>query len=149
MSAFLAALPLIGNLLDKVLPDADAKAKAQLELAKLAQDGEFKALDVQLQVNLAQAKINEIEAASSNPMAATWRPAAGWVCVFGLGYEFLLRPLLPWILAVCQVPDVPALPSLDEVLMELVFAMLGIGGMRTFERSQRVKKIVEAASTGR
>ena len=149
MSAFLAALPLIGSLLDKVLPDADAKAKAQLELAKLAQDGEFKALDMQLQVNLAQAKINEIEAASSNPMAATWRPAAGWVCVFGLGYEFLLRPLLPWILAVCQVPDVPALPSLDDVLMELVFAMLGIGGMRTFERSQRVKKIVEAASTGR
>ena len=149
MSAFLAALPLIGSLLDKVLPDADAKAKAQLELARLAQDGEFKALDMQLQVNLAQAKINEIEAASSNPMAATWRPAAGWVCVFGLGYEFLLRPLLPWILAVCQVPDVPALPSLDDVLMELVFAMLGIGGMRTFERSQRVKKIVEAANTGR
>jgi len=149
MSAFLAALPLIGSLLDKVLPDADAKAKAQLELAKLAQDGEFKALDMQLQVNLAQAKINEIEAASSNPMAATWRPAAGWVCVFGLGYEFLLRPLLPWILAVCQVPDVPALPSLDDVLMELVFALLGIGGMRTFERSQRVKKIVEAANTGR
>lgn len=149
MSAFLAALPLIGNLLDKVLPDADAKAKAQLELARLAQDGEFKALDMQLQVNLAQAKINEIEAASSNPMAATWRPAAGWVCVLGLGYEFLLRPLLPWILAVCQVPDVPALPSLDDVLMELVFAMLGIGGMRTFERSQRVKKIVEAANTGR
>lgn len=149
MSAFLAALPLIGSLLDKVLPDADAKAKAQLELAKLAQDGEFKALDMQLQVNLAQAKINEIEAASSNPMAATWRPAAGWVCVFGLGYEFLLRQLLPWILAVCQVPDVPALPSLDDVLMELVFAMLGIGGMRTFERSQRVKKIVEAANTGR
>lgn len=149
MSAFLAALPLIGSLLDKVLPDADAKAKAQLELAKLAQDGEFKSLDMQLQVNLAQAKINEIEAASSNPMAATWRPAAGWVCVLGLGYEFLLRPLLPWILAVCQVPDVPALPSLDDVLMELVFAMLGIGGMRTFERSQRVKKIVEAANTGR
>lgn len=149
MSAFLAALPLIGSLLDKVLPDADAKAKAQLELAKLAQDGEFKALDMQLQVNLAQAKINEIEAASSNPMAATWRPAAGWVCVLGLGYEFLLRPLLPWILAVCQVPNVPALPSLDDVLMELVFAMLGIGGMRTFERSQRVKKIVEAANTGR
>ena len=149
MSAFLAALPLIGNLLDKVLPDADAKAKAQLELAKLAQDGEFKSLDMQLQVNLAQAKINEIEAASSNPMAATWRPAAGWVCVLGLGYEFLLRPLLPWILSVCQVPDVPALPSLDDVLMELVFAMLGIGGMRTFERAQRVKKIVEAANTGR
>lgn len=145
MSAFLAALPILGNLLDKVLPDADAKAKAQLELAKLAQDGEFKQLDMQLQVNLAQAKINEIEAASSNPMAATWRPAAGWVCVMALGYEFLLRPLLPWVLTVAQVPGVPPLPSLDAVLWELVFAMMGIGGMRTYERTQRVNKIVEAA----
>lgn len=143
MSAFLAALPILGNLLDKVLPDADAKAKAQLELAKLAQDGEFKALDMQLQVNLAQAKINEIEAASSNPMAATWRPAAGWVCVLALGYEFLLRPILPWALTVAQVPGVPPLPSLDAVLWELVFAMLGIGGMRSYERSQRVSKLAE------
>lgn len=143
MSAFLAALPILGNLLDKVLPDAEAKAKAQLELAKLAQDGEFKALDVQLQVNLAQAKINEIEAASSNPMAATWRPAAGWVCVLALGYEFLLRPILPWALTVAQVPGVPHLPSLDAVLWELVFAMLGIGGMRSYERSQRVSKLAE------
>lgn len=143
MSAFLAALPLLGELLNKVLPDADAKAKAQIELAKLAQDGEFKALDMQLQVNLAQAKINEIEAASSNPMAATWRPAAGWVCVLALGYEFLLRPILPWALTVAQVPGVPPLPSLDAVLWELVFAMLGIGGMRSYERSQRVSKLAE------
>lgn len=143
MSAFLAALPLLGDLLNKVLPDADAKAKAQIELAKLAQDGEFKALDMQLQVNLAQAKINEIEAASSNPMAATWRPAAGWVCVLALGYEFLLRPILPWALTVAQVPGVPPLPSLDAVLWELVFAMLGIGGMRSYERSQRVSKLAE------
>ena len=143
MSAFLAALPLLGDLLNKVLPDAEAKAKAQLELAKLAQDGAFKELDVQLQVNLAQAKINEIEAASSNPMAATWRPAAGWVCVMALGYEFLLRPILPWALTVAQVPSVPPLQSLDAVLWELVFAMLGIGGMRSYERSQRVSKLAE------
>jgi hypothetical protein len=30
-----------GRLLDKVIPDPEAKAKAQLELAKLAQDGEL------------------------------------------------------------------------------------------------------------
>ena len=145
MSAFLAALPLLGDLLNKVLPDAEAKAKAQLELARLAQDGEFKDIDAQLQVNLAQAKINEIEAASSNPMAATWRPAAGWVCVLALGYEFLVRPILPWALTVAQVPGVPPLPSLDAVLWELVFAMLGIGGMRSYERMGRVKQIVQAA----
>lgn len=145
MSAFLAALPLLGDLLNKVLPDAEAKAKAQLELAKLAQDGEFKALDMQLQVNLAQAKINEIEAASSNPMAATWRPAAGWVCVMALAYQCLVRPILPWVLTVCNVPNVPQLPGLEDMLWELIFAMLGLGGMRSYERMGRVKQMVQAA----
>lgn len=143
MSAFLAALPLLGDLLNKVLPDADAKAKAQLELARLAQDGEFKQLDAQLQISLAQAKINEIEAAQSNPFSAGWRPAAGWVCVLGLGYEFLARPLLPWMLAVAQVPEVPPLPSLDGVIFELIFGMLGLGTMRSLERHGRVKAMAK------
>ena len=149
LAAATAILPTVSRLLDKLIPDPEARAKAQLDLLRLEQEGAFKEMDAQLQLNIAQAEINKIEAASQNGFQAGWRPLAGYACVFGLGYEFLLRPLLPWILAVCQVPDVPALPSLDDVLMELVFAMLGIGGMRTFERSQRVKKIVEAANTGR
>lgn len=143
MSAFLAALPILGNLLDKVLPDADAKAKAQLELARLAQEGEFKTLDHELQVSLAQANINAIEAAQTNPFSAGWRPAAGWVCVLGLGYEFLARPILPWVLAVAQVPDVPPLPSLDGVIFELIFGMLGLGTMRSLERHGRVKALAK------
>ncbi len=143
MSAFLAALPILGNLLDKVLPDADAKAKAQLELARLAQEGEFKSLDHELQISLAQANINAIEAAQTTSFSAGWRPAAGWVCVLGLGYEFLARPILPWVLAVAQVPDVPPLPSLDGVIFELIFGMLGLGTMRSLERHWRVKALAK------
>lgn len=146
MSGWLAALPILGNLLDKVLPDAEAKAKAQLELLKLQQEGAFKELDVQLQVNLAQAKINEIEAAQANPFNSGWRPAAGWMCVAGLGYEFLVRPLLPWVLAVLQVPDVPPLPSLDEVLFELIFGMLGLGTLRSADRWKRVNALSKTPS---
>ncbi len=36
-----ALLEVGGKILDKVLPDPEAKAKAQMELAKLAQDGEL------------------------------------------------------------------------------------------------------------
>lgn len=145
MSAFLAALPLLGDLLNKVLPDAEANAKAQLELAKLAQDGEFKALDMQLQVNLAQAKINEIEAASSNPMAAIGRPLCLIACAVGLWYQFLIRPLAPWVLTVCGVEGVPPLPGLEDSLWELTAAMLGLGGLRSYERMGRVKQMVQAA----
>lgn len=143
MSAFLAALPVLGSLLDKVLPDADAKAKAQLELARLAQEGEFKHLDASIQISLAQAKINEIEAAQTNPFSSGWRPAAGWVCVLGLAYEFLARPILPWVLTVAQVPGVPELPSLDGVIFELIFGMLGLGTMRSLERHGRVKALAK------
>ncbi|TKD40694.1 holin family protein [Azotobacter chroococcum] len=135
-------LPTLSGLLDRVIPDPEQKAQAQMELLKLQQDGAFKELDAQLQTNLAQAKINEVEAASQSGFQAGWRPLAGYVCVAGLAYEFLLRPLLPWVLTVAGAANVPPLPSLDEVLFELVFGMLGLGALRTLERRQRVSAIV-------
>lgn len=127
-------LPTIGNLLDKWIPDPEQKAKAQLELLKMQQEGDFKELDAQLQIALAQAKINEVEASHTSIFNSGWRPGAGWVCVIGMGYELLLRPLLPWALIVSGVESVPDLPSLDTVMWELVFAMLGLGGMRSMDK---------------
>jgi hypothetical protein len=64
-----------------------------------------------------------------------WRPSAGWICVSGLGYAFLLRPLLPWVLQVSGVANVPALPPIDVMeLLVLLAGMLGLGGLRTKER---------------
>ena len=141
IAAIAAVVPAISGLLDRWIPDPEQKAKAQLDLFRLQQEGAFKALDVQLQTNLAQAKINEVEAASQRGFQASWRPLAGYVCVLGLGYEFLLRPLLPWALTVSGVGGVPPLPSLDGVLFELVFGMLGLGGMRSADRAARVKAL--------
>lgn len=133
-----AVLEIGGRLLDKIIPDPAEKAKAQLELLRLQQEGAFKELDAQLQISLAQTKINEIEAAQSNPFNSGWRPAAGWACVAGLGYEFLLRPVLPWVLTVAGVDAVPPLPSLDGVLFELLFGMLGLGTLRTADKWKRL-----------
>ena len=142
MSALLALIPAVSAMLDKVLPDADAKAQAQLELVRLQQEGALKELDASVQLALAQAKINEIEAAQSGLFQSGWRPAAGWICVAGLGYEFLLRPILPWALAVYGA-DAPPLPSLDDVLFELVFSLLGLGAMREYGRKNRVDALAK------
>jgi len=142
LAAATALLPTISGLLDKLIPDPEARAKAQLDLLKLQQDGVFKELDAQLQINLAQAEINKVEAASQNGFQAGWRPLAGYMCVAGLGYEFLLRPLLPWALTVSGV-DAPPLPSLDGVLFELMFGMLGLGTLRTADRWKRISAIAK------
>lgn len=63
-----------------------------------------------------------------------WRPGSGWVCLFGLAYTFVLRPLLPWVLQVCGV-TAPALPPIDAAeLFVLLGGMLGLGGLRTKEK---------------
>jgi hypothetical protein len=137
LAAAAALLPTISGVLDKLIPDPEARARAQLDLMKLQQDGAFRELDAQLQTNLAQVEINKIEAASQNGFQAGWRPLAGYACVCGLGYEFLLRPLLPWVLTVSGV-EAPPLPSLDGVLFELMFGMLGLGTLRTADKWKRV-----------
>ena len=142
-----ALIPALSNVLDRAIPDPEQKAKAQLELLRLQQEGAFKELDAELQVNLAQTQINEAEAQQSDFFRGGWRPAAGWACVFGLAYEFMLRPLLPWVLAVAGAEGIPALPSLDDVLFELLFGMLGLGTLRTADRWKRANVSKEIAKS--
>jgi len=133
-----ALMPAITSIIDKAIPDPEASARAKLEVAKLQQEGAFKELEAQLQLNLAQAEINKIEAASRSPFQGGWRPGAGWVGVAAMAYEFLVRPLLPWCLTVSGAADVPPLPSLDNVLFEMVGLMLGLGGLRTLDKRRRI-----------
>ena len=80
----------------------------------------------------AQAEINEIEAASPNLFVSGWRPALGWVCVFGIGYQMVFRPLLGCVLVAWDI----TLPELDiSSLISLVVAMLGLAGFRTHEKN--------------
>jgi len=133
--------PLIGGLLDaglkvldRVLPDPAQKAAAQLELLKLQQAGEFRVLEADLQLALAQTKINEVEAAAPDPFKSGWRPAAGWVCVLGLLYQFLAQPLLAWG-SVMQGYSAPPVLELGD-LYGLLFGMLGLGAYRSFEKTK-------------
>lgn len=129
---------LLNKGLDRLFPDPQAKAAAQLELVKLQQEGEFREQENAIKISLAQAEINKVEAASQNGFQAGWRPLAGYVCVLGMGVEFILRPLLPWVVRVYDPTIiVPDIPSLDSVLWELMFGMLGLGALRTADRWKR------------
>ena len=131
MIPVLSILEIGAKLLDKVIPDKDAREKAQAELIKAAQDQDF-------QLALAQIKVNEEEAKSENLLKSGWRPAIGWICVFGLFYNFVLYNILLWAVATFNLQITP--PALmSDILMELVFALLGLGSLRTFEKIKGIK----------
>ena len=127
-----AILPLLGKVIDRAIPDKQAAAAAQLELAKLAMSQEAAALDADIRLALGQLEVNKAEAENPNPFVSGWRPAAGWVCVMGLAYTFLGRPLLAWL---SPLADIPIPPDIDTgELMTLLLGMLGLGSLRTYER---------------
>lgn len=128
-----ALIPVIGTVLEKVLPDPQASADAKVKLMEMAQKGELAVLDAETKLALGQIEVNKVEA-GSDMFRGGWRPATGWACVFGLVYQFFIQPVLPWLVAVLG-GSVPPLPPIDnETLMVLLTGMLGLGGLRTFER---------------
>jgi hypothetical protein len=128
-----ALIPLLGNLLDKVLPDPAVAAEAKLKAMELAQSGELAALDAQTRLALAQIDVNKEEAKSESLFKSGWRPAAGWACVGGLVYQILVRPLLGWVAMNLWGWSAP--PSLEmDTLGTLLFGLLGLGAYRTAEK---------------
>jgi hypothetical protein len=108
--------------------------EGRLKIIQMSHDIEVAALEMDKQASLAQIEVNKIEAASPDMFRAGWRPAVGWLCVAALGYQFLLRPILPWSVGLFNHTIAP-MPELDmSSLMTLLCGMLGLGGMRTWEK---------------
>jgi hypothetical protein len=129
---------LVKAALNKVWPDPAAQAEAERKLLELEQAGLFKQLDADLQIALAQAATNTAEAQSSSLFKSGWRPFVGWVCGCGLAYQLLLRPLLQMLINLCGVQNVTLISLEMETLSTLLFGMLGLGAMRSFEKSKGV-----------
>jgi len=121
-----AALDLGTALIERIFPDPAQAANAKLELLKLQQSGDLATMT-------AQTDINKEEAKNASLFVSGWRPAIGWVCALALFYQYLLKPIISW-LAICAGYNVPAMPGLDDNLWQLMMGMLGMGGLRTFEK---------------
>jgi hypothetical protein len=124
----------------KTVVDPAVMAELALKAEVLEQAAEKARLDFEQKMSEGQTAINAAEAANKSLFVAGWRPAVGWVCVAGMFYTFLLKPLLPWSVdSICQLFNVEfALFPLPEVpmgdLLVLLGGMLGLGGLRTAEK---------------
>lgn len=121
------------SLIERFFPDPAQKAAAQMELLKMQQTGELASLAATTDLAKAQLAVNEKEAQSSSLFVSGWRPAIGWVCALALAYQFILRPLGVFVAASAGHP-IPTPPGLDDTLWQLLFGMLGLGSLRTFEK---------------
>ena len=127
-----------GKLIEKIWPDPAERDRAKLALLQLQQQGELVRMQADLQLALSQAATNT-EEAKGGFFRSGWRPSVGWICSFGLAYQFVVRPLLAWASAAWFHIDVPPLLDIDT-LMTLLFGMLGLGTMRSFEKVKSVDK---------
>lgn len=100
---------------------------------------EMKLLEIENAYLTAQTEINKAEAANPNLFVSGWRPAAGWTCVIGFAYTFLINPFAVWY---SQNHQLTAPPEIDATLLvNLLFGMLGLAGMRTYEAKSGVKRV--------
>lgn len=130
-------MPGVTKILDKLIPDTDARnaAKESIQLELLKQNGAVQ--EAIAAAAKAQTDVNLEEAKSANMFVAGWRPAIGWICASGLGYQFVAQPFLVWLASMCSVSTPPTLDI--SSLMTLLTGMLGLGAMRTYEKYQGVE----------
>lgn len=122
------------KIIERLFPDPEQADKAKLELFKMQQNGELAALASETELAKGQLEINKAEA-QAGPFRGGWRPFIGWVCGAGLAYNFVARPLLTFVLEYHGVAA--TLPALDlSELMPLILGMLGLGGMRSWEKGR-------------
>jgi|TARA_R100000479_G_scaffold126754_1_gene65920 phenylpyruvate tautomerase PptA (4-oxalocrotonate tautomerase family) len=126
----------VAGLLDKFIEDKDQKNKLAHDIATMAQKHAHES-------NMAQVDVNKTEAQHRSVFVAGWRPFIGWVCGVALAYHFILYPIVVFILASfpTETFTVEQLPKFDmDSLMTVLLGMLGLGGLRTFEKSKGLTK---------
>lgn len=141
----LTSLLSIGEkILDRVIPDKQKALEAKMELAKLDQAGELAQLAADTDLAKGQIEINKIEAASANWWVAGWRPAIGWVgaaSLFTYYVPYCLVATVVWAHQVWATQSLVPRPDLGiSDLIGLIASMLGVAGMRTFEKVKGVTK---------
>tara|TARA_R110000824_G_scaffold106438_6_gene251524 strand:+ start:3309 stop:3716 length:408 start_codon:yes stop_codon:yes gene_type:complete len=126
-------LPAITDVIGRFLPeDKEARAKAERQIEQQLATHLAK-------IDLAQLDINKQEAAHRSLFVAGWRPFIGWTCGVALAWTYVGAPILQFTLA--QTGYLMDLPSLDmSQMMPVLMGMLGLGGLRTFEKFKGVSK---------
>ena len=123
----------IGSVIESVGKVAEHFVTTDKE--KMALEIEARKLD---QANdMAQIGVNTEEAKSASLFVSGWRPAVGWVCGFGLLYVSVLLPIAEFVAKMYGYTG--SFPEVDTTItMQVLFGMLGLSGMRTYEKTKGV-----------
>jgi len=122
----------VTGLLDKFIEDKDQKARLAHDLATMADQHAQELAKGQLAINLSESKHQSL-------FISGWRPALGWVAVMGMAGNYITIPFTNFVLALLEIDiTIPLIPL--ETMMPIVMGMLGLGGLRTFEKHKGVHK---------
>lgn len=135
-----AALDIGGKLIDRLWPDPQQRDAAKLQLFQMQQAGELAELTAETDLAKGQIETNTAEAANSSLFVSGWRPFIGWVCGLSFANQFFVGPLLTYCSTLYTGHAVPW-PTLDTTtMMPLLMGMLGLGGLRTYEKLSNVAR---------
>ena len=119
----------VGDTIDNMFTSDEERLEKQLEIMKAQREYDYLEAKLISEQNIAQTEVNKVEAASSSLFIAGWRPAIGWIGALALLYQFILYPLLLWL----PVKEPPK-PMDYTMLFTLITGMLGIAGLRSFDK---------------
>lgn len=123
----------IAPMLAKVIPDKDEANRLAHEIATLTERQAH-------EIAKAQTDINQVEAAHKSLFVSGWRPATGWICAISLGFNFLCVPIFNMVGSITGI-DVSNVKPLDlEIMLPVLLGMLGLGGMRSYEKKNGVAR---------
>lgn len=120
-----AALDLAGNVINKIWPDKTEQEKAELALIVATVQG--------------QMAVNQTEAAHPSVFVSGWRPYIGWVCGMAFAWNWIGLPVTKVALSL-NGTDMTLEPASMAEMMPVLLGMLGLAGMRTYERVEGVAR---------
>jgi len=122
----------VSSVLDKFIEDKDQKNMLAHEIATLSEKLAAENAALQAQANLESAKHPSLFVAGA-------RPAILWCCCLGLFLQFFVMPIADWIVTVWY-PDIILFELDTGALMTLTLSLLGVSGLRSFEKSKGVAR---------
>jgi hypothetical protein len=114
----------VGNIFDKLFTSDEEREQAKAMMLKIQQHPA-----------LVQAEITKVQVSHRSVFVAGARPFLMWVCGLGFLFAFVINPILSWLMPELGQPDLPL-----DAMMELTLAMLGLAGLRTYEKSKGLTK---------
>jgi hypothetical protein len=119
----------IGNTLDKLFTSDEERAQAEIVMERIRQKPQ-----------ILQAEMNLSESQHRSVFVAGWRPFIGWVCGVALGWHYLGNPIMSWACAIWVSHITPPVINGTGDLINLLLALLGMAGFRTWEKSNKLTK---------